>query len=256
MSLAVVAKNALRGVQQKSPIILTGFAVAGVVSSVVLAVRATPEAVKRIEDYEAKENGLWVKAPLAERARLVWPLYIPAGLTMGATIGAIIGAQSVNARRQAALVGAFTITEGAFQEYREQIIEQLGVNKEQKVRDAVIQKKVEDNPPPTNEVLVIGSGNVLCLDTYSGRYFESSMEKIRKAQNDFNEMLLNGEMYASLNEFYHLLDLPDAQVGDQVGFATENLLDINFSTSMTEDGRPCLAMSFRALPLQDYYKFR
>lgn len=256
MTLAVVAKNAVRGIQSKSPAILTGLAVAGVVSTVVLAVQATPDALNRIKNLQEKENGLWIKAPLGERFRAVWPLYIPTAITGIGTIACIVGAQSVNMRRQAALVGAFTITEGAFQEYREKVVEALGAHKEERVRDAVIQKAVDENPPPSSEIVVIGSGNVLCLDSYTGRYFESSMEKIRKAQNDFNEMLLNGEMYASLNEFYHLLELEDTMVGEQVGFATENLLDINFSTAMTSDGRPCLAMSFRALPLQDYYKFR
>lgn len=255
MTLTALAKNAVRGIQAKSPAILTGMAVAGVVSTVVLAVRATPKALQKIKEYETKDNGLWIKSSNMERARLVWPLYVPATLSCGVTIAAIIGAQSINTRRQAALVGAFSITEGAFQEYREHVVEALGANKEQKVRDLVVQKQVDENPPG-NELIVIGSGNVLCLDTYSGRYFESTMETIKKAQNDFNAMLLNGEMYASLNEFYHLIGLPDSVVGEQVGFATENLLDINFSTAMTEDGRPCLAMSFRALPLQDYYTFR
>lgn len=253
MQIATLARSVVKSVQQKSPVILTGLAVAGVVSSVVLAVRATPEALKRIAAFEEKDNDLWVKATTLEKVRLVWPLYIPATSVGVVTISCIIGAQSVNTRRQAALVGAFTITEGAFQDYKDQIIESFGASKEQKVRDDLVQKQVTKDAP-TAEVLVIGSGSVLCLDTYTGRYFESTMETIRRAQNDFNQLLLTGEMYASLNEFYHLLELPDTDIGEQVGFAPDNLLDINFSTAMTPDGRPCLAISFRALPRQDYYK--
>lgn len=243
-SLTTIAKNAVRGIQHRSPVILTGFAVAGVVSTVVLAVRVTPKAATRLES--ARGDGL----PVKEQIRQVWALYIPAALTGASTIACIIGAQSINARRQAALIGAFTLTEGAFQEYKEQVVEALGKTKEEKVRADVVQKQVDNNPP--DGVIVMGAGNVLCLDTYTGRYFESTMEKIRAAQNDFNESLIDGEQYLSLNELYHLLDLPDTVVGEQVGFAAENRLNIQFSTALTKDGRPCLAISFRALPRQDY----
>lgn len=252
MNLAVIAKNAVRSVKHRSPIILTGLGVAGVVSTVILAVKATPAAIKRIDIFESKENGLWIKSSPKERVLLLWDLYVPAAVTGSVTIACIIGAQSVNMRRQAALVGAFTITEGAFQEYKDQVVETFGKSKAQKVHDDVIQKKITAMPP--SDLVVIGEGNVLCKDDYSGRYFESTMEKIRKAQNDFNEQLLNGEMYSSLNEFYSLLGLEEVNVGEQVGFSPENLMNIIFSTAMTPDGRPCLAISFRALPRQDYDK--
>jgi hypothetical protein len=254
MQLAVVTKNAIRAIQEKSPVLLTGFAVAGVVGSVVLTVRATAMAVRKIDEFENKDNDLWVKSTFKEKVKLVWPYYIQPAVTSALTISAIVGAQSVNMRRQAALVGAFTLTETAFQEYKDNVIETLGKGKEQKIRDAVAQKQVNDNPP--TDFIVIGSGNVLCQDQFTGRYFESTMEKIRGAQNDFNQMLLNGEMYASVNEFYHLIGLEDVVVGEQLGFAPDNLLDINFSSVLSPDGRPCLALSFRALPRQDYHKFQ
>jgi hypothetical protein len=253
MSIAVVAKNAVRGIQHKSPVILTGFAVAGVVSTVVLASKATVKAVHTLDDLDDMAE---VSSPtITEKVRAVWSYYIPTIITGASTIACVIGAQSINARRQAALVGAFTITENAFQEYKDRVVETLGKSKDKKIHDEMVQKQVTENPPPS-DLMIIGSGNVLCLDTYTGRYFESTMEKIRGAQNDFNQGLLNGEMYMSLNEFYHILNLPDTVVGEQVGFSPENLLDIQFSTALTEDGRPCLAISFRALPRQDYFTFQ
>lgn len=234
--------------------ILTGFAVGGVVSTAILAVRANERAgvVVRVNDMDPNKPPLTFR----EKLSLSWKYYIPAASVGAATIACIIGAQSINTRRQAALVGAFAITEGAFQEYKDQVIETLGKTKEQKVREDIVQKQVVENPPPPSEVMVIGAGNVLCFDTYTARYFESSMEKIRSAQNDFNEMLINGEAYLSLNEFYHMLGLPTAVVGEQVGFSVENLLNVHFTTTLSEDGRPCLALEFRALPRQDYHSFQ
>jgi hypothetical protein len=252
MTLALVAKNAVKSVQHNSPILLTGFAIGGVVSTVALAIRATPKALERIRFHE-EEMGAETTA--ISKLRIVWPFYIPTAVVGASTIACIVGAQSINARRQAALVGAFAITEGAFQEYKDEVVEVLGKNKEQKVRDDIVQKQVTENPPPA-ELTIIGSGNVLCLDSYTGRYFESTMEKIRAAENAVNEMLINGEAYLSLNEFYGMLNLPYTVVGEQVGFSVENLLKIHFSTALTEDGRPCLAIEFRALPRQDYHSLQ
>lgn len=251
-SLVPVLRRAVSGVKHNSPIILTGLAVGGVVTTAILAVRATPKAIRILEDSTLswqKDGEPMVKNRKLESIKLVWPLYVPAVLTGAATIAAIIGAQSINSRRQAALIGAFTITEGAFQEYRDQVTEVLGKQKEQGVRDAVIQKKVDENPP--TDFVVMNQGNVLCFDTYTGRYFESTAEKIRAAQNDFNEML-EGDVYLSLNEFYHILGLDEAIVGEQVGFAVENRLKIEFSSGLAPDRRPYLAMEFHALPRQDY----
>lgn len=254
MTLAVVAKNAVRGIQHRSPAILTGFAVGGVISTALLTARATTKAVREIDaaNYGREEP---FKLTLKEKARLTWTYFVPPVIIAGSTVACVIGAQSINMRRQAALAGAFAITENAFQEYKEKVIESLGESKDKKLRDEVVQKQVTDNPPPA-EMIVIGAGNVLCLDTYTGRYFESTKETIHGAQNAFNDGLLHGEMYMSLNEFYHMLNLPDTVVGEQVGFSPENLLDIHYSSALTPDGRPCLAISFRALPRQDYFSFQ
>jgi Family of unknown function (DUF6353) len=251
-SLVPILRSAVAGVKHNSPIILTGLAVGGVVTTAVLAVRATPKAIRILEDSTLswqKDGEPMVKNRRLETLRLVWPLYIPAALTGAATIAAIIGAQSINSRRQAALIGAFTITEGAFQEYREQVTEALGKTKEKAVHEKIVQKHVDENPP--TDFVVMGAGNVLCFDVYTGRYFESTMEKIRKAQNDFNEML-EGDIYLALNEFYTILGLDEALVGEQMGFASENRLKIEFDSGVAPDGRPYLAMSYRALPRQDY----
>lgn len=252
MTLSVMAKNLAKTVQHRSPVILTGLAIGGLVSTVFLTAKATPKA-KDILDRVQKQEGRRPKN--LQAIKLVWVCYIPPAVVGSLTIACIITAQSINTRRQSALAGAFAITENAFQEYRDHVVESFGKAKDRKIRDELVQKQVSENPP-SSELVVIGSGNVLCLDTYTGRYFESTMEKIRSSQNDFNQDLLQGEMYLSVNEFYQYLGLPPTVVGEQVGFSPENLLDIDFSTAMTDDGRPCLAISFRALPRQDYYKLQ
>lgn len=250
--LAIVAKNSIQSIKRHSPVLLTGFAVAGVVSTAVLTARATTRADATILEYEKKDNGLWIKASVKEKFRLVWPIYIPPVVTGLATIACTVGAQSINMRRQAAIMGAFTLTEGAFQEYKEQVAEALTKPAKDKIDAAIAQKRVDENPP-ASELLAQVDGKVLVLDQFTGRYFRSTQETIRGAQNDVNERLTTGgEMYVSLNEFYVLLGLEQSIVGEAVGFNSEHLVDVNFSTAIAEGGVPCLTIRFRTLPTEGF----
>lgn len=155
-------------------------------------------------------------------------------------------------RRQAALLGAFTLTEGAFQEYKEQVAEALTKPAKEKLETAISQKHVDENPPAT-ELLMQADGKVLVLDLFTGRYFRSTRETIMQAQNEINERLITGgEMYVSLNEFYAILDLEQSVSGEVLGFSPENLVDINFNSAIAKGGVPCLTIIFRALPTEGY----
>lgn len=89
------------------------------------------------------------------------------------------------------------------------------------------------------------------MDGFSGRYFTSTMERIRKAQNDLNYKLLN-EVYASLNDLYEYLDLDPIGAGDELGWTSNHQLDLSFSSTLTEGGHPCLVINFRNEPLANY----
>lgn len=251
MTISQIANRAFRSLNSSSPVILSGLAVAGVVSTAIFASKATVEAVASI-DFATRNDD---KLPLKEQAKLVWRLYLPTAGMGVATIVCIIGAQSINSRRQAALISGFTIAETSFREYRDKTIELQGANADTKIRDSIQQDRVLADPS-SSEILILGQGHVLCYDKYSGRYFESDREEIRQAQNNINEAMLNGDMYASLNDFYGQIGLPPTKMGEGLGWSTENLLDLNFSSVLTGRGEPCLAIDFRTEPMQDYYKFR
>jgi hypothetical protein len=97
------------------------------------------------------------------------------------------------------------------------------------------------------EVIVTGKGETLFYDSLSGRYFKNDMENIRKAQNDFNSELLT-EMYKPLNEFYHYISLQDTELGKNLGWDTDGLLDIHFSAKIASNGVPCIVLEYRLQP--------
>lgn len=257
---AVIAKNVSQLVVDNSPAIMTAFGVVGVVTTAVLTGKASVAASNKIRTEEVARtteafNGdfAYEKMSVKEKAKLSWTLYIPAATTGALTIASILGANNVSSKRNAALISAYSLSEKAFTEYREKVVEQIGVNKETKVRDEIAQDRVTANPISNNEVFITGNGDHLCYETMTGRYFKSTVEAIRKAQNDINAQIIN-EGYASQNEFCALLGLPSTGYGEQVGWSGDGLLDVQFSAVLSEDGVPCMAVGYQFKPRENYYK--
>jgi hypothetical protein len=233
-----------------SPVILTVIGVAGTVSTAVLTGKASFKAAHLITDEE--EISSIGSLDLRERLLLVWPLYVPPVATGGLTITAIIMSHKISTGRTAALAAAYTISEKAFEEYRVKVIEKLGEKKEQVVQAEVAQDKVNQNPIGKREVIV-SSGEVLCYDEFTGRYFNSTVERIRAAQNNVNSKVLN-DNYCSLSEFYSMVGLATTSMSEEVGWNVDRLMEIRFSTVLSDDNRPCISIDFNKQPIRDYYK--
>lgn len=254
MNVPVLFKNIGRMVSENSPAILTAAAAVGTVTTTVLAVRATTNAIRYIDRVESVHGTPSLKRTLFEsRIKLVWKHYVPVMTMGGVTVSCIIGANTISARRSAALLTAYSLSEATFREYKTKVVETLGASKDQKVIDEIAQDRVDKNPIGNNEVLITSGGDVLCYDELSGRYFESSVETIRKAQNDINAEIINN-MYASQNEFYSQIGLPPITMGDELGWRSDHLMEIKFTTVLSEDNKPCLAMNYDQFPIKSYYK--
>lgn len=244
------AKGARKVILDNSPTILTAISVAGVVTTAVLSAKAAPTAVRYIQEAESEFTD---PITVPQKIKLTWKCYIPAASMGAATIACIISANTVSTKRNAAIMSAYSLTETAFKEYREKVTETIGKTKEQSVRDDIMKDRVDNDPVSNREVIITGNGEVLCYDSITGRYFESTVETIRKAQNDLNAQIIN-DMYASQNEFYRLLGLQGTKLGDELGWNHDNMLELSFTSVISEDGRPCLALDYRVAPVQNYYK--
>lgn len=233
-----------------SPEILMGIGIAGMVATSVMAVRATPKALRLIEDKKAETNE--EKLTPIETVKTTWKCYLPAVITGGVSVACLIGANSVNTRRNAALATAYTLSESALKEYQEKVVETIGEKKEQSVRDAIAKDKLEQNPVTNREVIITDKGDTLCFDAVSGRYFKSDIEKLKKAVNELNRRMRD-EMYISLNEFYYEIGLNSIGIGDELGWNIDNgYIEPSFSSQLAEDGTPCLVIGYHVEPRYDY----
>lgn len=115
-----VITNTLKSLQKTmrkhSPAILTGIGIAGMVATTVMAVRATPKALRMVDDKEIEDGK---RLTTSEIIKTTWKCYIPAAVTGVCSAACIIGASSISARRNAALVTAYTISETALKEYKD-----------------------------------------------------------------------------------------------------------------------------------------
>lgn len=250
MNLSKVMKDVTKALRRHSPEILTGIGVAGMLATTVMAVKATPKAIMLVNEREV-ELGV-EKLPAKEVVKTTWKCYIPAAVTGVTSIACIVGASSVNLKRNAALATAYTLSETALKEYKDKVIETIGEKKEKEVRDAIAKDQITKNPVSKADVIITEKGDTLCFDAFSGRYFKSDIEKIKRAENEFNRRLLQ-EDYLSLNEFYYELDLSGTYIGDRLAWrADRGLVEITFSAQLAEDGTPVLVLEFITPPSYDY----
>lgn len=251
-------KDAWLSVSAHSPQILTGLGIAGMVTTTVLAVRATPKALRLIEEKKHEERT--DKLTPVDTIKATWKCYVPAAVTGVASTACLIGAQSVNARRNAAIAAAYKISETAFADYREKVIETIGEKKEEAVREKVAKKRVEEHMARNTEVFITEKGDTLFLDPLSHRLFKSDIELIRQAINNLNyELTTNFVGYVSLNEFYDEIGLARTSIGDDIGWNLDNgngLIKID-TFPVKEDDKPCLCLDYIQPPthnFRDYYR--
>lgn len=258
-----------RGLVRHSPEILTGIGIAGFVTTAVLAVKATPKALslieKETENRRCAETGIETgsdeqtmrisdsnKLPAADTIKLVWKYYVPAAVMGLLSAACIIGGNTVTRRRNAALAAAYALSETAFREYSEKVAEIVGEEKGCKIKDEIAQKKITDNPVKQCEVIVTEDGNTRCYDTVSGRYFDSDIEKIRKAENKLNKDMRD-EMSVSLNDFYYEIGLPPISVGNDLGWNIDKgYIDIYFSAALDGNEKPCIVLNYKVAPIYDF----
>ena len=247
-------KSAGRVLTKYSPGILTGIGITGMIGATFMAVKATPKALYLIE--AKKEESEVEELTPVETIKTCWKCYIPATLTTVVSAVCLIGASTVSAKRNAALATAYSISEAALREYQEKVVEVVGEKKEKAVRDAVAKDKIERDPVTKSEVVIIDSNsNTLCYEPLSGRYFKSTIDKIKKAEIKLDRQMIQ-EMYVSLNDFYWEIGLDGTDLGDKMGWnLSKGYMDLSFSSQLADDGTPCAVIVYGIPPVYDYQNY-
>lgn len=276
MNLTVIRSTVQKFASDNATGLLTTGGAVGVVATAVLTARASFKSAELIgekkefeaarldlekgkrenrviEDFEST-SPLEVKMTTTEKVKAVWPQFVVPVVVGGASIVSIVMANRLNAQRIAALAAAYSLSETRLKEYQAKVAEKLSGPKNQAVYDEVAQDRVNATPP-SREVMILGGNDVLCFDQFTGRYFKSTMEDIKRAEISTNAEIFNHQ-YASLTYFYDELGLPPTTFSDEVGWnlATTNQMELRFSTVMSPDDKPCIAIDFTVLPQPNYHQ--
>lgn len=250
-NLSILAKSVAMTMVKHSPAILSGLAAGGVVATAIMAVRATPEATRRLEALDLEAEG---EAPVLIQDKIfaVWDLYLPAAGFGTLTITAILLSSRIQSKRLAMAVSAYSMAEAALHEFQDAVLETTDEKTLESVRDLVSQKTIESRPLGETNVIHTGSGETLCYDPWSARYFYSSHEELCRAQNKVNHRLIN-DVWVTLNELYSEIGLEHTRAGETFGWSPERLIDIRFRTMLAEERVPCIILDYVYDPTLNKY---
>mgnify|MGYP003304184273 CR=1 FL=1 len=249
-------KSLKTSMAKHSPEILTGVGIAGMATTVILAVRATPKALELI-DEKKKELKVEKLTPI-ETVKVAWKPYVSTAVTGIAATTCLIKANSISTRRNAALVTAYKLSETALDEYRNKVVETIGEKKEKAIRDDIDKDRVNNKPVNQATVITAKKGHTLCMDGYNHRYFESDIDEIDRAVTRLNASLVrDGEV--CLNDFYDEIGLDHCEVGYQVGWNANrvgrDLIELNTSAQIASDGRACIVVNLTPRPEWNYTRY-
>ena len=207
--------------KKNSATILTVAAAAGVITTSVLSAKAAIKA-SRVLTHKEEEKG--EKLTFEETISAVWTIYIPSVVAGMSTIACVFGANILNKRQQASLASAYALIDNSYKEYKAKLKELYGEEAHNNIVDAIAAEKYEDvhvyagglTSAYTQEIESDAEPR-LFYDEYSGRYFETTIEKVLLAEYHLNRnYILRG--FARLNEFYEFLGLEPTDYGETVGW--------------------------------------
>lgn len=241
-------------VKRNASTILTCVGGVGVVTTSVMAVKATPKALALIEEAKQEKGEELTKL---EIVKVAGPTYIPSAVMGVATIACIFGANALNKRQQAALMSAYALLDNSYKDYKKKVGELYGEDADLKVRQELAKDDYDEEEDGSEE----DDGKHLFYDQYSGRYFRATNETVLTAKYEINKVL-NDDCYASLNELYDLFGIERLDHGDYIGWSSAQMFDtyweswIHFWLEKTdlEDGMECYIVHYTD-PLPDFENY-
>lgn len=261
MEFSNILRRAQKVISDNSPTILTSIAVTGTLTTVYFTgkasfkaaeVLASEKEARLIRNASAPKSGQPIEPEpdLKAQVQTLWKLYLPAAGALVGTITCVIFANRIGSRRAAALATAYSLAQRGWDDYKDKVVEKLGEKKEQELRDELAQERVDRNPV-SQATVIVGNGGILCYEAYTGRYFMSSMEDLKSAQNEINYKV-NHNLYASLSDFYDAIGLPKTDISDEFGWNANEQLELEFTTVLSDQKEPALSFMYRVMPIRHF----
>ena len=243
--------------------ILTSLGGVGVIATSIMAVKATPKAIKLLEEAKEEKGEELTKW---ETIKATGSTYFPSILIGASTIACIFGANILNKRQQAALMSAYVMVDQSYKEYKNKLKDIYGEEAHQEIINAITLEKAEDVYIHSEclcnscdlSVEDHSSEPKLFYDEYSNRFFESTIEQVMAAEYHLNRnYILRG--FSVLNELYEFLGLEPTKYGSIMGWAPLDdgmyWIDFNHRKSVLKDGTEFYILEMPFAPTVDYEEY-
>jgi hypothetical protein len=191
-----------------SPEILMGIGIAGVITSTVLACKATlkVDSVMEVaksdfakihrakenlptEEYSDEDYKQDLAIAYTQRIVSIGRLYAPAVGVGVVAIGCLVGSHTILSRRNVALIAAYKLIDESYSNYRSRVVKELGSEKDRMFRhnlSEVANSEIVDETSPKTKI----------VETNPGRHFESDYAQY------FEDTNLNWQSTPYYNEFF------------------------------------------------------
>jgi len=232
-----VARNSLV-LQTKSPGLLFGAGIVGVIGSTVLACRATlkmeevlGEAKSKLdmakglehEDYSERDRQKDITTIYVQSGVKVLRAYGPAIIVGGLSIAALTSSHNILSRRNAALMSAYAALEKGFAEYRARVVEKYGEDEDRHLRYGSRTEVVKEGKV-THQITRVGTDTPSIYARFFDEYSTSWSKEpeynlvFLTCQQNYANDLLRSRGHVFLNEVYDLLGIPRSEAGAVVGW--------------------------------------
>jgi hypothetical protein len=239
--------------KSNSSTILTCIGGVGVVATVVTAVKATPKAMALIEEAKEEKGADLTKVETVITAA---PAYITTAVLGVSTLTCIFGANALNRHQQASMMSAYALLENSYKEFKAKVQELYGEGTVDVVKGEIAKDKYKEKPFKVSEE------TELFYDDFSGRYFESTREKVLQAEYELNRTLAY-DYGVFLNEWYEMLGIETVDYGDYLGWSSYELVEtcwaswVNFyhKKVMIDDDLECTIITMDFEPTYDFENY-
>ena len=231
--------------KRNSPTILTCIGTIGVITTSILAVKATPKAMTLLEKAEKKKEEKLTKL---EVVQVAGPVYVPSILVGASTIACIFGANVLNKNNQAALMSAYALIDSSYKQYKTKVKELFGEDADGLIRNKIAKDRYEEDD------ILVEEDKQIFFDFFSLRYFESTMQDVILAEYHINQQL-EASGYVYLNEVYDAFGLPPIDSGYELGWSLyEGCTHIDFihEKMPLDDGSEGYVIIMPFEPTSDY----
>ena len=243
----IITQSKIR-LKHGSPTILTCLGAIGVVATSVLAIQATPQAVRKIRaDSCINHDGDPDAYTKTEAFQSAWLCYIQASLVGMSTIACIFGANILNKHQQSTITSAYALLSNTYQDYERKTKEIFGEEGHQKIIDAIAAERADDvyiSSPGIcgSDSLSFSERNPedvrLFYDSFAERYFESTIPQVLEAEYHLNRNWALGREIC-VNDLYDFLGIDKIPGGEALGWFYEDgisWIDFNHHKTVLNDG--------------------